>query len=97
MRVWHKDLDKEVDEEVVEVCHQDKSEDRGNNTDELDFLVAADAACHIIGDLAVKLEDESACGCDGDAAKEPRPTKAPLHSLIVAQTYACEDLKYLVK
>lgn len=56
------DIDKERENQSMEVGHDDKADDSDNNADELNFFIGRNATCEVVGDFLIKDGDGGASG-----------------------------------
>ena len=69
----------------MKVAHNDEAANNCDNAPELDLIVTLYATGEIVGNSAMKFYHYQTGDCDGYSAKEPAPTKCPLHGKIIAQ------------
>jgi len=72
-------MEDEIQNECMEIGHDDETADTGNDAPELNFVVTLNTAREIVCDLAMKFYHEEPSDSDGDTAKEPAPVECPLH------------------
>ena len=69
----------------MKVDHDNESDDSDDDTPEFNAVVGGDAACEIVGDLAVKEDDSSAGGKNQEADEHPTERKLPIHDVIITK------------
>ncbi len=68
----------------MEVCHDKKADDTGDDAEEFYAVIRGDAMSDVIADPLVFDDDEPADGENSDAEEEPTKIKIPIHRIILA-------------